>query len=169
MIAAAGASHVIVGHSERRQYFGETEKTCALRVAAALAAGLIPILCVGETQDEREAGRTEGVLESQLAGALAGMGKDQAAKLILAYEPVWAIGTGLTASDRQAQDVHRHIRSWMAGRFDKEVANTCRILYGGSVKPANAAGLLRQEDVDGALVGGASLTAEDFLGIVEAI
>jgi triosephosphate isomerase len=168
MIAAAGADHVLVGHSERRQLFGETEKTCALRLAAALDAGLTPILCVGETIDEREGGRTEGVLESQLAGALAGMGPDQAEKLILAYEPVWAIGTGLTASEEQAQEAHAHIRAWVQGRFNEKVANTCRILYGGSVKPANAAGLLRQRDVDGALVGGASLTARDFLGIIKA-
>lgn len=168
MIAATGAGYVLVGHSERRQYFGETEKTCALRLAAARAAGLIPILCVGETIDEREGGRTEGVLESQLAGALAGVNLETGNELLLAYEPVWAIGTGLTASEQQAQDAHAHIRAWLNGRFNKEVANTCRILYGGSVKPANAAGLLRQRDVDGALVGGASLTAADFLGIIEA-
>jgi len=169
MLKAAGASHVIVGHSERRQYFGETEKTVNLRLQAALRAGLTPILCVGETQAEREADATQGVLESQLAGALAGFTPEQAERLIIAYEPVWAIGTGLTASQEQAAQAHALIRSWLAGRFNKALAEETIILYGGSVKPANAAGLLGQEEVDGALVGGASLTAEDFLGIIQAV
>ncbi len=169
MIKAAGASHVIVGHSERRQYFGETEKTVNLRLQAALRAGLTPILCVGETQDERQAEATQGVLQSQLAGALAGWGPEQASRLIIAYEPVWAIGTGLTASREQAAQAHALIRSWLAARFNKALAEETIILYGGSVKPANAAGLLGQDEVDGALVGGASLTAGDFLGIIEAV
>jgi triosephosphate isomerase len=168
LIKAAGASHVIIGHSERRQYFGESEKTVNLRLAAALKAGLIPIVCVGETQAEREGGRTEGVLTSQLAGALAGLAAGQLGGMILAYEPVWAIGTGLNASEEQANQAHAFIRAWLAWRFDNEVANSCKILYGGSVKPANAAGLLSQPEVDGALVGGASLTAENFLGIIAA-
>ncbi len=168
MLKAAGASHVIVGHSERRQYFGETEKTVNLRLQAALRAGLTPILCVGETQAQREADATQGVLESQLAGALAGFTPEQAERLIVAYEPVWAIGTGLTASREQAAQAHALIRSWLAARFNKALAEAAIILYGGSVKPANAAGLLGQDEVDGALVGGASLTAEDFLGIIEA-
>ncbi len=167
-LKAAGARYVLVGHSERRQYFGETEATCCLRLAAALRAGLKPILCVGETQAQREGGQTEGVLESQLAGALAGFGPGQAAEVTVAYEPVWAIGTGLTATESQANDAHAHIRAWLGARFDKDVANTTRILYGGSVKPANAAGLLNQPEVDGALVGGASLSAESFLGIIRA-
>jgi triosephosphate isomerase len=169
LIQAAGASHVIIAHSERRQYFGESEKTASLRVGAALRCGLVPILCVGETLGEREKDQTEGVLESQLAGALAGLKAGGLGGLILAYEPVWAIGTGLTASEQQANQAHAFIRSWIAYRFDKEVAECARILYGGSVKPANAAGLLSQSEVDGALVGGASLSAKDFLGIIQAL
>lgn len=169
MIKAAGASHVIIGHSERRQYFGETEKTVSLRTMAALKAGLIPIVCVGETLEEREANQTGDVLESQLAGGLAGLTTEQGAKLIIAYEPVWAIGTGMTATEDQADQAHAQIRAWMGSRFDKNIENSVRILYGGSVKPANAAGLLNREHVDGALVGGASLTAQDFLGIIEAL
>ncbi|MCA1905186.1 MAG: triose-phosphate isomerase [Desulfarculus sp.] len=168
LLKAAGASHVILGHSERRQYFGETEKTVNLRLKAALACGLIPIVCVGETLEERQSGATEGVLTSQLGGALAGLSADALGGMILAYEPVWAIGTGLTASDEQANQAHAFIRQWLDWRFDKAVANSTRILYGGSVKPANAAGLLGQTEVDGALVGGASLAAADFLGIINA-
>lgn len=169
MLKAAGASHVIIGHSERRQFFGETEKTVSLRVNAALKAGLTPIVCVGETLEEREANQTGDVLESQLAGGLAGLDIAQAAKLIIAYEPVWAIGTGMTATEDQADQAHAQIRAWIGRRFDKNIENSARILYGGSVKPANAAGLLHREHVDGALVGGASLTAQDFLGIIEAV
>jgi triosephosphate isomerase len=169
LVKAAGASHVIIGHSERRQYFGESEKTAALRVGAALRGGLAPILCVGETLAEREKDQTEGVLESQLAGALAGLKSGELGGLILAYEPVWAIGTGVTASEEQANSAHAFIRSWLSYRFDKDVANHTRILYGGSVKPANAAGLLNQSEVDGALVGGASLNSMDFLGIIQAL
>jgi triosephosphate isomerase len=169
MLKAAGASHVIIGHSERRQYFGETEKTVNLRTMAALKAGLIPIVCVGETLEEREANQTGDVLESQLAGGLAGLTIEQGAKLIIAYEPVWAIGTGMTATEDQADQAHAQIRAWIGSRFDKNIENSVRILYGGSVKPANAAGLLNREHVDGALVGGASLTAQDFLGIIEAL
>ncbi len=168
LLQAAGASHVIIGHSERRQYFGETEKTVSLRLKAALACGLVPIVCVGETLDDRQSGQTEGVLTSQLAGAVAGLTAEGLGGMILAYEPVWAIGTGLNASEEQANQAHAFIRQWLAWRFDKAVANSTRILYGGSVKPANAAGLLSQEEVDGALVGGASLTATDFLGIIAA-
>ncbi|RJX36574.1 MAG: triose-phosphate isomerase [Desulfarculus sp.] len=167
-LKAAGASHVLVAHSERRQHFGESEKTAALRVQAALRAGLRPLLCVGETQAERQADQTQGVLESQLSGALAGLAASACDRLILAYEPVWAIGTGLTATDQQANDAHAFIRAWLAGRFDKAVANSVRILYGGSVKPANAAGILNQPEVDGVLVGGASLSAQSFLAIIQA-
>ena len=169
MLKAAGAGHVIIGHSERRQYFGETEKTVCLRLHAALKAGLAPIVCIGETLEEREGGQMGDVLESQLSGGLAGLGAEAAKGIILAYEPVWAIGTGKTASDGQANEAHAHIRGWMASHFDKDVADSVQILYGGSVKPANAAGLLGQEEVDGALVGGASLTAKDFLGIIQAV
>ncbi|MBU2516424.1 MAG: triose-phosphate isomerase [Proteobacteria bacterium] len=167
-LKAAGARYVLVGHSERRQYFGETEKTCRLRLEAALKAGLRPILCVGETRDERESGQTEGVVESQLAGALAGLSAGEMAEVTIAYEPVWAIGTGLTASEEQANQAHAYIRGWIGSRFDKLVANSTGILYGGSVKSANAAGLLHQPEVDGALVGGASLSADSFLGIIQA-
>ncbi|ADK85333.1 triosephosphate isomerase [Desulfarculus baarsii DSM 2075] len=169
MLRSVGASHVIIGHSERRQFFGETEKTVRMRLAAALRHGLKPIVCVGETQAERESGQTDDVLASQLAGGLAGLSAAEMVKVTLAYEPVWAIGTGLTASDEQAQQVHAFIRAWLAARFDNQVANSCGILYGGSVKPANAAGLLRQKDIDGALVGGASLDADSFLGIIAAV
>ncbi|CAO0824270.1 Triosephosphate isomerase [Desulfarculales bacterium] len=175
LIKAAGASHVIIGHSERRQYFGESEETAGLRVAAALAAGLVPILCVGETLAQRQKAQTEGVLESQLAGALAGLSANGQAGLaglgglIVAYEPAWAIGTGVNASEEQANQAHAYIRSWLAYRFDKKVAKATQILYGGSVKPANAAGLLNQSEVDGILVGGASLNAADFLGIIQTL
>jgi triosephosphate isomerase len=169
LLKAAGASHVIIGHSERRQLFGETERSVARRLAAAWRAGLTPILCVGELLEERQGGQTEGVLESQLAGALAGVAPAQARDLVIAYEPVWAIGTGLTATDEQANQAHAHIRTWLSSRFDKQLADSTKILYGGSVKPANAAGLLSQGEVDGVLVGGAALTAESFLGIIQAI
>jgi len=168
MLKACGASQVIIAHSERRQYFNETEKTAAKRVRAALKAGLAPILCVGETLAEREADQTDGVLESQLAGGLAGLKPAQAEKLVIAYEPVWAIGTGRTATEEQANSAHAFIRAWLGACFGQPVANQCRILYGGSVKPENAAGLLGQKEVDGALVGGASLQAKSFLGIIEA-
>ena len=168
MIKACGASHVIIGHSERRQYFGETEKTVSLRLNAALKHGLIPILCIGESIEEREAGQTGDVLISQLAGALAGLDAKAAAPIIVAYEPVWAIGTGLTATKEQANEAHASIRRYLASRMGPELAESCRILYGGSVKPGNAAELMAEEHVDGALVGGASLKAQDFLGIIEA-
>ncbi len=168
LLKAAGASLALVGHSERRQFFGESERTANLRVRAALAAGLIPVLCVGEVLAEREGGQTEGVLESQLAGALAGLAAAQMEQVVLAYEPVWAIGSGLTASEGQANEAHAFIRSWLGWRFDKAVAESVKILYGGSVKPANAAGLLSQPQVDGVLVGGASLAADSFLGIIQA-
>lgn len=169
MLKACGMSHVIIAHSERRQDFGENEKTAGKRLRAALKAGLSPILCVGESLAEREADQTEGVLESQLAGALAGLKRGQVLDLVVAYEPVWAIGTGKTATEEQANAAHAFIRHWLSVRFDKEVANQCRILYGGSVKPDNAAGLLHQEEIDGALVGGASLKFESFLGIIKAV
>jgi triosephosphate isomerase len=166
LLKAAGASYVLVAHSERRQYFFETEKTACLRVQAALKHELIPVLCIGETLEEREAGQTRDVLESQLSGALAGFSKAQAGRMIYAYEPVWAIGTGITATDEQANEAHGFVRAWLQTRFGKDVAEKSPILYGGSVKPANAKGLLKQKDVDGALVGGASLQAEDFLAII---
>jgi triosephosphate isomerase len=168
LLKGAGASHVLIAHSERRQYFGETEKTAGLRLKKALAAPLTPILCIGETLDERENGQTQDVLESQLSGALAGFSPAEAGATLFAYEPVWAIGTGQTASDQQANEAHAMIRAWLGRRFGGQVAEKALILYGGSVKPGNAASLLAQSQVNGALVGGASLQAEDFLAIINA-
>jgi triosephosphate isomerase len=164
----AGATYAILGHSERRQYFGESDETINKRLKASLAGGLIPILCIGETLDERDAGKLEEVLEAQLTGSLAGLGADELAELVVAYEPVWAIGTGRVASDEQAQEAHAFVRSVLR-KLLGELGDKVRILYGGSVKPDNAAGLLAQPDIDGALVGGASLKAESFAGIINAI
>ncbi|MBF0525865.1 MAG: triose-phosphate isomerase [Deltaproteobacteria bacterium] len=166
MIRDTGATHVIIGHSERRQYFGETDGLVNLKTRAALAAGLIPIFCLGETLEEREAGRTFEVLARQLEGGLKEFSTAEAAKIIIAYEPVWAIGTGKTATNDQAQEVHYFLRDLLGKIFEKRLASDTRILYGGSVKPDNAADLLACPDVDGALVGGASLKADSFLGII---
>jgi len=163
----AGCRYVIIGHSERRQYFGETDAGVADKVRAALDGDLGPIMCVGETLDEREAGRTFDVVLGQLGGGLDKVQASELGRVVIAYEPVWAIGTGKTATDAQAQEVHERIRGWLSERFGA-VAEAVRIQYGGSVKPANAAGLLSQPDIDGALVGGASLKGEDFAAIVKA-
>ena len=165
MLADVGCSYVIVGHSERRQLFGETDETVNRKVKAVLAAGLGPIMCVGETLAEREAGRTFPVVETQVLSGLAGFPVAERERLVMAYEPVWAIGTGKTATPQQAQEVHRLIRDLLS-----EVLGTAaiRILYGGSVTPDNAATLLAEPDLDGALVGGASLKAASFLGIIAA-
>jgi len=165
LLADAGCSHVIIGHSERRQYFGETDETVNKKAKAALAAGLTAIVCVGETLAEREADSTFAVIEKQLRGGLAGLTTELLAQTIIAYEPVWAIGTGKTASDDQAQEVHAFIRTLLAQMFCHEVADVMRILYGGSVKPDNVKGLMGQADIDGALVGGASLKADSFAAI----
>ncbi|MBJ6979310.1 triose-phosphate isomerase [Luteimonas sp. MC1895] len=167
MLADAGARFALVGHSERRQYHREDSDLVARKFAAALAAGLRPILCVGESKDEREGGTTEAVIASQLRPVLDLVGAEGLASAVVAYEPVWAIGTGLTASPQQAQDVHAFIRSEVAARSAK-IGNSLPILYGGSVKPANAAELFTQPDVDGGLIGGASLVATDFMAIVAA-
>ncbi|MDX6651950.1 MAG: triosephosphate isomerase [Solirubrobacterales bacterium] len=167
MLAETGVSGVILGHSERRQLFAETDEALARKLPAALAAGLEPILCVGESESEREAGETEAVLKRQLDADLAGLGDDQLGEIVIAYEPIWAIGTGQTATTEQAQETIAVIRARIAER-DADAAAATRILYGGSVKPANAAELLAQPDIDGALVGGASLDPEDFLAIVAA-
>ncbi len=167
-IAAAGCTQVIIGHSERRQYFGETEQTVNKKVHAALRAGLAPIVCVGETLAQREAGAEVVVVEGQLEGGLAGVHEDDLQRIVLAYEPVWAIGTGKTASADQAQAMHAAIRGWLSGRYSEGVVSNLRILYGGSVKPTNAALLLSQPDIDGALVGGAALKADSFARIIEA-
>jgi len=166
LLADAGCSHVIIGHSERRQYFAETDETVNKKAKAAIAAGLTAIVCVGETLAEREADRTFAVIETQLKGGLAGFSAAMLAQAIIAYEPVWAIGTGKTASDAQAQEVHAFIRTLLAKLFGQAAAEAMRILYGGSVKPDNVKGLMAQTDIDGALVGGASLKADTFAAIV---
>ena len=168
MLQDAGCTHAIIGHSERRQYFGETDETVNQRTKAAVAAGLVAVVCVGETLAEREAGVTNGVVGRQVQKGLDGLSAADMEKVVVAYEPVWAIGTGKVATDEQAQEVHAFIRAELAKRFGTETAETVRILYGGSMKPGNAAGLLAQKDIDGGLIGGASLNAADFAGIVKA-
>lgn len=165
MLNAANVNHAIVGHSERRQYFGETDETVAKRTVAALDAGLTPIVCVGERLEEREGGRTEDVLVSQFQKGIAGLTPQQFGKIVIAYEPVWAIGTGKTATPEIAADAHRVIRAQVRARFG-EAADTMRILYGGSVKPDNVKSLMAQPEIDGVLVGGASLDAASFASIV---
>jgi len=167
MLTEAGCTHAIIGHSERRQYFGETDESVNKRIKAALQAGLTPIACVGERLEEREAGNTMQVVETQVRGALAGLSADEAAALIIAYEPVWAIGTGKTATPAQAQEVHAFIRTLVGDIAGEGVAHGMRILYGGSVKPDNVDELMAQPDLDGALVGGASLKADSFARIVK--
>jgi triosephosphate isomerase len=168
MLVDLGCRHVILGHSERRQLLGETDSQVNEKLKAALAAGLEPIVCVGEVLAEREAGRTAEVIARQFAGSLAGISAEQMGRVTIAYEPVWAIGTGRTATPEQAQEVHADLRKLLSVRYNSSVAQQVRIQYGGSVKPDNARLLLSQPDVDGALVGGASLKAEDFLAIVRA-
>ena len=167
MLTDVGCSYAIVGHSERRTLYGESSAQVADKMAAALGAGLIPILCVGETLEERETGRTEQVVAEQLGAAVERNGIAAFASAVIAYEPVWAIGTGKTATPEQAQDVHRYIRSLLAEQ-DASVAENVQILYGGSVKGDNAAGLFGMPDIDGGLIGGASLKAADFLAIARA-
>lgn len=167
LLKDVGCEYVIIGHSERRQYFSESDETVNKRLVAALSAGLKPIVCVGETLQERENGLTFDVISTQLAGALSGISPDRLDHLIIAYEPVWAIGTGKNATPEQAQDVHRFIREKIASILTPSIANAIRIQYGGSVKPANAFVLLSQTDIDGALVGGASLDAESFSEIIK--
>ncbi len=166
MLRAADAKWVIIGHSERRQYFGETDETVLKRTVAALEAGLNPIVCVGERLEEREGGKTEAVLKAQFDGGLAGLTPEQFAKVTIAYEPVWAIGTGKTATPEIAADAHHFIRSQVAAKFGAGQAAQTRILYGGSVKPDNVKSLMAQPDIDGSLVGGASLDAASFSSIV---
>jgi triosephosphate isomerase len=168
MIKSAGADYVLVGHSERRQYHGETDTLCYEKIKRALEAGLRPIYCIGELKEQRVAGIFEEVIVAQLEGALAKLTATEMAQLVLAYEPVWAIGTGLTASPEQAQEVHALIRSWLAKQFDIETAQMTSILYGGSVNAANAKELFGMPDIDGGLVGGASLKSRDFTEIAKA-
>ncbi len=167
MLKDCGCGYAIVGHSERRSLYGETSADVAAKYAAAQGAGLTPILCVGETREEREAGQTTAVIDEQLDAVLDTAGVASLGDAIVAYEPVWAIGTGLTATPEEAQDVHRHIRGRLEA-LDAGIAEGVQILYGGSVKGSNAAGLFAQPDIDGGLIGGASLKAEDFLAIAEA-
>ena len=166
MLEDLGCTMVIVGHSERRQYFGETDLTVNRRVRALVQSSLQPIVCIGETLAEREAGNHYEIVFQQLAGGLDGLTAGDALRIILAYEPVWAIGTGRTASPEIAQEMHAAIRGWLAARFGGETAGAVRILYGGSVKPENIGALTAQSDIDGALVGGACLEAESFLRII---
>lgn len=168
MLTDVGCRYVILGHSERRALMGETDAQVSEKLHRALAGNLIPIVCVGETLEDREAGRTEKVVETQVRGSLAGLDEVRAASIVLAYEPVWAIGTGKTATPEQAEEVHAFIRNLLGEIFTPEVAEQIRIQYGGSVKPSNASELLGQPNIDGALVGGASLKTEDFVGIINA-
>lgn len=167
MLKAVGVKYVIIGHSERRQFFGETNETVNKRLKAALKHKLIPIVCVGENLQEREANKTFDVVRNHVEGSLAGLTKEEIRGLVIAYEPVWAIGTGKTATSAQAQEVHKYIRSLIVKIAGDEAAQAVRIQYGGSVKPENTAELIAQEDIDGALVGGASLKSDSFAAIVK--
>ena len=167
MLTALGVQYVIIGHSERRQYFGETDQTVNKRLKAALGHNLKSIVCIGERLDEREADKTFDVIKTQINGSLADLSPTEMSKVILAYEPVWAIGTGKTATPEQAQEVHKYIRELLKEKFGQEVADNTRIQYGGSVKPDNTKDLMGQADIDGALVGGASLKNDSFVQIIK--
>ena len=167
MLKDVGCKYVIVGHSERRQFFNETDDSVNQKVKAVLSHGIHPILCVGEQLEDREAGRTEAVIKEHVTGGVANLSGDELLSCVIAYEPVWAIGTGKTATPEQAQEVHNYIRNLLKEIYSNEIASQVRIQYGGSVKPENAAELMAQPDVDGALVGGASLQAESFAQIVK--
>jgi len=169
MLLTSGATYVILGHSERRSLFSETDKLVNAKTRKALEAGLNPIVCVGETLEEREAGRTEKVIEEQISGSLDSLSESDMQKTVIAYEPVWAIGTGKVASPEQAEDVHACIRRLLADKFGDEIAEGVTILYGGSVKGSNAEGLFAMKNIDGGLIGGASLKADDFAAIVKAM
>jgi triosephosphate isomerase len=166
-LKAVGGTHTLIGHSERRQYFAETDAIVNKKLHTALKHGIVPVVCIGEVLEEREAGKTEDVLRRQVAGAFAGITADMAKPIVIAYEPVWAIGTGKTATPEMAADAHRIVRADVAKLLGAEVAAKMRILYGGSVKPENACDLLCQPEIDGALVGGASLKPESFTAIVK--
>lgn len=168
MVASTGATYVILGHSERRQYYGETAETLKEKVALALDNNLTPIFCIGEVLEQREDGTFFDVVTTQIEEALFDLSAEDFGKIILAYEPVWAIGTGKTATAEQAEEMHAHIRNVIAGKYGKEVADNTSILYGGSCKPSNAAELFAKPDVDGGLIGGAALDAASFMGIVTA-
>jgi triosephosphate isomerase (TIM) len=166
MLVSAGCRYVIIGHSERRQFFGETDATVNRKIRAALAAGLSPVFCIGESEAQRDAGQTFSVLDKQVKNGLEGLFSKDLQSLVVAYEPIWAIGTGKTATNDQAQEVHAHLRRLMAEILDNTLAQTMRILYGGSVNPGNVKGLMAMPDLDGALVGGASLDPETFSQLV---
>jgi triosephosphate isomerase (TIM) len=168
MLKALGVTYVILGHSEQRTFFGETDLTVRKKVGKVLAEGLKPIICVGETLQEREGNQTEKVVKTQVDAAYEGLTPNQALETVIAYEPVWAIGTGRTASDAQAQEVHAFIRGLLAAKYGKDTAEAIRIQYGGSMKAENAKGLLAQTDVDGGLIGGAALKVDSFMGIITA-
>ncbi len=168
MLIDSGCDYVILGHSERRHILGETDQDVNRKLLAALPLSLIPIVCVGETLAEREAGQTQSVIRTQFAGSLAGLSAEQMQKIVIAYEPVWAIGTGKNATPQQAEEVHADLRRLIEARYNPQVASSVRIQYGGSVKPDNAGELMSQPNIDGALVGGASLKVDSFLGIVAA-
>ena len=169
MLKSMDVGYVILGHSERRTYFGETDALLAEKVVAALDSNLTPIFCIGETLEERESGQYQEVIKRQLTEGLFHLSEDSFSGIILAYEPVWAIGTGLTAEPHQAQEVHAFIRALLSEQYSQEIANKTTILYGGSCKPGNAESLFSQPDVDGGLIGGASLKADDFLAIIQAL
>ena len=168
MLKDVGCTYVLCGHSERRHVIGETDELINKKIAAAILGGLLPIFCVGELIEERKASRTEEVVTRQVKKGLAGLSAEKVSAATVAYEPVWAIGTGLTATPQQAQEVHALIRKLLGQMYDTKLAQEIRILYGGSVKPDNAAELMRQQDIDGLLVGGASLNADDFVAIIQA-
>ncbi|MDG5816677.1 triose-phosphate isomerase [Chitinispirillales bacterium ANBcel5] len=167
MLKSVGVTYVIIGHSEQRSYFNETDETVNKKTKAVLASGLLPIVCVGETLEERKSGSMDAVIEKQVKGAFGGISAEDASKCTVAYEPVWAIGTGETATPQQANEAHIFIRKIISELFGKETADTIRIQYGGSMKPGNAKSLLEESDVDGGLIGGAALKASDFAGIVK--
>jgi triosephosphate isomerase (TIM) len=167
MLAEAGCTYAIIGHSERRQYFGETNETVFKKTKAALAAGLIPIVCIGEMLADREAGRTDAICREQFLGSVGALTPEEFSRILIAYEPVWAIGTGRTATPEIAAAVHKFVRQSVASQFSASHASAVRILYGGSVKPDNIKGLMAQEELDGALVGGASLDAKSFASLVK--
>jgi triosephosphate isomerase len=168
MVKEIGAEYVIIGHSEQRQYFHETDETVNLKAKKVLGAGLKPIICIGETLDERNGGKLESVLTAQVGGAYKDISSEDALKTVIAYEPVWAIGTGVVATDEQAQEAQKYVRSLVAKLYGESVAEAIRIQYGGSMKPDNAAGLLAQKDIDGGLIGGAALKSDSFFSIIEA-
>jgi len=167
MLKSVGCKYVIIGHSERRKYFGETDETVNKRIKAAIDGGLIPIFCVGETLEEREAGKTLDVVKTQVTGGLKGFDEAYISSLVIAYEPVWAIGTGKTATPDQAQEVHAMIRELLKDMYSESLSNSMRILYGGSVKPDNIEDLMREEDIDGGLIGGASVKTDSFVDIIK--